>query len=117
MTTRRRIESVDVVRGLIMIIMALDHTRDFFGNSRGRSHRAGEHHACAVFHLLDHPRRCPRLLSPHRHRRAFLALGKMSKAALARYLDRRGVWLIFLELVVMRFAPQFNVDIRPPSSP
>ncbi len=111
MTTRRRIESVDVVRGLIITLMALDHVRDFFGDlaadptalattTPGLFFTRWITHFCApAFFLLTGTG-------------AFLALGKMSKAELARYLISRGIWLIFLELVVMRFALQFNIDYQ-----
>lgn len=41
---------------------------------------------------------------------AYLTLGRMSKRQLSRFLLTRGLWLIFLEVVVMRFALQFNFE-------
>ena len=107
----RRIEAVDVVRGLIIALMALDHVRDFFGDQSAQPTDLASTtvalfftrwvtHICApTFFLLSGVS-------------ARLTLGRMSKPALSRFLLSRGAWLIFLELVVMRFALQFNVDYQ-----
>jgi uncharacterized membrane protein len=109
---RPRIESVDLVRGAIMIVMALDHTRDFFGVpgiSPTNVSRAGTAlfftrwitHFCApVFFLLTGTG-------------AYLSLRKKSIGALSRLLFTRGLWLIVLEVVVLRcLGYQFNFDYR-----
>lgn len=108
---RTRIESVDVVRGVIILLMALDHTHDFFGNfavlptdltatTATLFFTRWITHICApAFFLLTGVG-------------ARLALKRKSRGELARFLVSRGVWLIFLELVVMRFALQFNVDYQ-----
>src|ERR1700683_4202113 len=100
-TKRVRIESIDVVRGVIMIIMALDHVRDFFGNSGFNPTdpatttiplfftRWITHFCAPVFFLLTGTG-------------AYLSLGKKSKRELSRFLFTRGLWLIFLELTVNR---------------
>jgi len=104
-----RIEAVDVVRGLIIALMALDHVRDFFGDQSVQPTDLANTtvalfftrwitHICApTFFLLSGVS-------------ARLMLARMSKPALSRFLLGRGAWLIFLELVVMRFALQFNLD-------
>ena len=98
---RVRIESIDMVRGVIMIVMALDHVRDFFGNSGFNPTdpatttiplfftRWITHFCAPVFFLLTGTG-------------AYLSLRRKSKRELSRFLFTRGLWLIFLELTVMR---------------
>ncbi len=109
---RARIESIDVLRGVIMIIMALDHVRDFFGypglnptNPATTTYplfftRWITHFCAPVFFMLTGTG-------------AYLALRKKSKSELSRFLFTRGLWLIFLEMVVTRcLGWQFNFDYR-----
>ena len=111
METRNRIESVDLVRGLIIIIMALDHTRDFFGDLAADP-TAMATTTPALFFTRWITHFCAPAFFLLTGTGAFLSLARMSKPELSRYLVSRGVWLIFLELVVMRFALQFNVDYQ-----
>jgi uncharacterized membrane protein len=109
--SRTRIESVDLLRGIIMIIMALDHVHDFFGaldvsptnlavTTAPLFFTRWITHFCApVFFLLTGTSAC-------------LTLQRMSRGELSRFLLTRGIWLIVLEVVVMRFALQFNVDYQ-----
>jgi uncharacterized membrane protein len=112
MPRRMRLESVDLLRGVIMVLMALDHTRDFFGipgqnpvdlttASAGLFLTRWVTFICApVFFLLTGTG-------------AYLSLKRKSPRQLSRFLFTRGLWLIFLDLVVARtLAYQFNVDYR-----
>ena len=108
---RFRIESVDLLRGIIIVLMALDHVHDFFGTLGANPTdlatttaplfltRWITHFCAPVFFLLTGTG-------------ARLALQRLSKNELSRFLLTRGLWLLFLEVVVMRFALQFNLDYR-----
>ena len=108
----RRLESIDLLRGGVMVLMALDHVRDFFGAATINPTDPAittvplfftrwMTHICAPTFFL--------LMGAG----AFLAGRTQSKAGLSRYLLVRGVWLIVLEIVVVRcLGLQFNVDYR-----
>jgi len=107
-TRSTRIVSVDLLRGLVMILMALDHTREYFSDlpfpPEDLSKTFGAlfftriiTHVCApVFFLLAG---CGAYLA--------VARGK-SLQQVARFFWTRGLWLVFLELTVLRFAWNFS---------
>jgi uncharacterized membrane protein len=111
-TKRVRIESVDVVRGAIMIIMALDHVRDYFSNL-GFEPTDLAHTSVALFFTCWITHFCAPVFFLLTGTGAYLSLRKQSQAQLSRFLFTRGLWLIFLELLGVRcLGWQFNFDYR-----
>ncbi len=107
---RVRIESIDVVRGVIMILMALDHTRDFFGHS-GINPTDPATTTIPLFFTRWITHLCAPVFFTLTGTGAYLALRKKSKRELSWFLFTRGLWLIFLEVVVVRcLGWQFNFD-------
>jgi uncharacterized membrane protein len=107
-----RLESIDVVRGVIMIVMALDHTRDFFGIP-GQNPTNLATASAALFLTRWVTYYCAPVFFLLTGTGAYLSLRRTTRADLSRFLLTRGLWLMFLEIVVLRcVAYQFNVDYR-----
>ena len=107
-----RLESIDVVRGVIMILMALDHTRDFFGMP-GQNPTNLATATASLFLTRWVTNFCAPVFFLLMGAGAYLAGRRRSPEHLSRFLLTRGLWLIFLEIGLARcFVYQFNVDYR-----
>lgn len=95
-----------------MILMALDHTRDFFGYPGDNpTNLASASAALFLTRWITHF--CAPVFFFLMGTGAFLAGQRRSPGELSRFLASRGAWLIVLDLVVLRcFAYQFNMDYR-----
>jgi uncharacterized membrane protein len=109
---RTRIDSVDVVRGVIMILMALDHTRDYFGVP-GQNPTDLSTASAALFITRWITNICAPVFFLLTGTGAYLSRRRRTPGNLAGFLFTRGLWLIVLDLVVLRcLAYQFNFDYR-----
>jgi uncharacterized membrane protein len=112
----RRIESIDAMRGLVMVLMALDHVRDFI------------HRGAMSYSPTDLARTTPVLFLTrwvtHLCAPAFMftaGLGAYlwwqrgrTRGELSTFLWTRGLWLVLLELTVMRLAYNFDLSRQYP---
>ena len=111
-TRHARLEAVDVARGVVMIVMALDHTRDYFGMP-GQNPTDLATATAALFATRWITHFCAPVFFLLTGTGAYLSLRTRSSGELSRYLFTRGLWLLVLEAVVMRcLAYQFNVDYQ-----
>src|SRR6201991_4741819 len=107
--TSVRIQSIDVLRGLIMIIMALDHVRDFF-----HIHAFDDDptNLATTTPLLFFTRWITHYCAPTflflSGISAYLTGTKKTKKELSAYLIKRGLWLVLVEVVVMTFILTLN---------
>jgi uncharacterized membrane protein len=101
---RTRLQSVDILRGAIMIIMALDHVRDYFNNSAQHFSPDDLTQTTAALFLtrwITHF--CAPVFMFLAGSSAFLWLQRgRTLGQLSRFLVTRGIWLIVLELTVVR---------------
>jgi len=107
MSERARLESVDLVRGLIMVVMAIDHVRDMLGAGHfdptdlSRT-TAGLFLTRLVTHL------CAPGFVLLAGTGAFLS--RKAPRELSRFLLTRGLWLVVVELTIVRTAWLFNFE-------
>ncbi|TMU54974.1 DUF1624 domain-containing protein [Flagellimonas algicola] len=108
---RKRIKSIDMLRGLVMIIMALDHVRDYF-------------HADAYFfdpsdltqtnvplfwtRFVTHF--CAPVFVFLAGTSAFFVGQRRDKKSLSIWLLKRGIWLIIAEFTIIKLAWMFKLD-------
>ena len=99
-----RVQSVDILRGAVMVLMAIDHVRVYAGVPAG-----GPDPAIFFTRWITHF--CAPAFVFLAGTGAFLYSKKVGDAnALARFLLTRGLLLVFLELTVIRFGWTFNLN-------
>lgn len=100
----QRIASIDVVRGLAMVLMAIDHVRVYSGQPAGGP-TPGIFFTRWVTHFV-----APAFLFLAGTGAYLYGRKVIDRAALSRFLVTRGLWLVLLELTVLRVAWTFNFD-------
>ncbi|WP_374949982.1 DUF1624 domain-containing protein [Mucilaginibacter sp.] len=107
--TKQRIQSIDILRGAIMLIMAIDHTREYFHKGAityNPTDLATTYPALFFTRWITHF--CAPIFVFLSGISAYLAGSRRTKGQLSGFLIKRGLWLVFVELVLITFALSLN---------
>ncbi|WP_293892712.1 heparan-alpha-glucosaminide N-acetyltransferase domain-containing protein [Flavobacterium sp.] len=114
--TKYRIESIDLLKGLVMVIMALDHTRDYFHYSAMMFDPTDPTHSTLpIFFTRFITHFCAPTFSFLAGMSAFMVGKRKSKSELSGFLLKRGIWLVIIEMTIVNFSWFFDVQFRNPA--
>ncbi len=112
---KTRIESIDMLKGLVMVVMALDHVRVYF------------HYDAFMFDPADPAKStlpifftrwithfCAPVFSFLAGISAYMVGKRKARNELSGFLVKRGLWLVFVELTIVGFAWTFDIHFRAP---
>jgi len=105
----RRIESIDLLRGIVMIIMALDHVRHFFHQPAYFYEPTDlDHTTLSLFFTRWVTHFCAPIFVFLAGVSAYLYGVHKTKREVSQYLFSRGLWLIFVEVFIIGLGQTFN---------
>lgn len=108
-TTKTRIQSIDLLRGIVIVIMALDHVRDFFhieGAVGDPTNMATTTPMLFFTRWITHF--CAPVFVFLAGTSGFLQGLRKSKKDLSLFLLKRGLWLVLAEIVLITFGITFD---------
>lgn len=110
----KRIASIDIIRGIVMVIMALDHVRDLMhvdALTQSPTDLTTTTPILFLTRLITYL--CAPVFVFLAGSSAYLSFQKNKDVASSRlYMIKRGIWLIFLDLVIMNFILYFDVQFH-----
>ncbi|MEO7211542.1 heparan-alpha-glucosaminide N-acetyltransferase domain-containing protein [Mucilaginibacter sp.] len=105
---KERFHAIDIIRGLIMVIMALDHTRDFLHYPSSPLDMQSTTVVLFFTRWITHY--CAPTFVFLSGVSVFLAGQRRTKHELSLFLLKRGVWLIISDLLIMSFLFSFSLQ-------
>ncbi len=112
-SANNRIQSIDLLKGIVMVVMALDHVRDYFhypANFYDPTDPA--HTSLPIFFTRWITHFCAPGFSFLAGMSAYMVGRRKPKAELSGFLFKRGLWLVFIEISIVNFAWFFDPHFR-----
>ncbi|SDG77872.1 DUF1624 domain-containing protein [Psychroflexus sediminis] len=112
-TTIKRVQSLDFLKGLVILLMALDHVRDYFHKDMFYFDPTDiEQTNLALFFTRFITHFCAPVFVLLAGTSAFFVQQRMLKSELSQWLVKRGLWLVFVEIVIITFGWRFQFNFN-----